>query len=154
MQRSARQRNRTRKDSKEPQLPPPAHLVAFHSYQSTPRALLLAIQLPHPQEKANAPLGTRRVQRALYGPPCMDQGAHGPAGDFPPPGALCKLGGAGRAPPCSMEPWEPQRLPFDMGRSEGALGLSVMLQRAAAAGSQAPCSAQLLWDLIPSSCHL
>lgn len=52
------------------------------------------------------------------------------------------------------EPWEPQRLPFDMGRSEGALGLSVMLQRAAAAGSQAPCSAQLLWDLIPSSCHL
>lgn len=52
------------------------------------------------------------------------------------------------------EPWEPQRLPFDMGRSEGALGLSVMLQRAAAAGSRAPCLAQLLWDLIPSSCHL
>lgn len=52
---------------------------------------------PSPTGKSKCTLGTRRVQRALYGPPCMDQGAHGPAGDFPPPGALCKLGGAGRA---------------------------------------------------------
>lgn len=135
MQRSVRQRNRTRKDSEEPQLPSPTHLVAFHSYLSTARTLLLAIQLPPPTGKSKSTTGDQEsAERCRYWEvlgrlsleDCVDQGGHGPAGDFPPQGALCNLEGVGRAPLCSVEPWKPHCLHFDMQTTNGALCLSYL----------------------------